>query len=380
MAGAAVLLLAVGLTAAGLAIRAGKANAPAKTTPPAAIPITAVHATVRDLPITRSGLGTVAPLNQVDVKVRIDGQLQHIAYREGQEVAAGDVLAQIDPRPYQAQLAQAQATLQKDQAQLASARTEEARASRLSATGAGTTQASDNAKAQVAINQALVLGDQAAVDTAKLNLEFTTIKAPIAGRIGLKQVNEGAVVHAADTTGLVSITQLHPIAVQFSLPQDELPALLAGQAQAPLAVSVESRDSSLHLADGRLSVIDSQVDPTTGMIKLKAEFANEDRALWPGALVTARVLLRTDSQAVVVPSISIQNGQNGPYVFVVKPDNTVAIAKVKVGPTVGDLTALASGVAAGDNVVLSGHSRLAQGTSVSVTQSDANAHVALEAQ
>jgi membrane fusion protein, multidrug efflux system len=372
------ILITLGIAGIGFWSRSGMAYAPAAAAITPAIPITAVHATVRDLPITRSGLGTVTPVSQVDVKVRADGQVQHIAFKEGQDVKAGDLLAQVDPRPYQAQLGQAEAVLQKDTAQLASSRTEEARASKLSATGAGTTQASDTAKAQVAINQALVLGDQAAVDTAKLNLNFATITAPVAGRLGLKQINEGAVVHASDATGLVTITQIRPISVQFSLPQDELPDLLAGQGKSPLLVSIDSRDGSRHLADGRLTVIDSQVDTATGTIKLKAEFDNDDRALWPGALVTARVIVRTDSKAVVVPSIAIQNGQDGPYLFVVKPDNTVAIAEVKTGPTVADVTALASGISAGDNVVLSGHSRLAQGTTVSTTQADAGSHIALE--
>jgi multidrug efflux system membrane fusion protein len=370
------ILITFGIAGIGFWSRIGMANAPAAAVTTPAIPITAVHATIRDLPITRSGLGTVTPLSQVDVKVRADGQMQHIAFKEGQDVKAGDLLAQIDPRPYQAQLGQAEAVLQKDTAQFASSRTEHARASTLSATGAGTTQATDTAKAQVAINQALVLGDQAAVDAAKLNLSFATITAPVAGRVGLKQINEGAVVHASDATGLVTITQIRPIAVQFSLPQDELPDLLSGQSKAPLPVSIDSRDGSRHLADGMLTVIDSQVDTTTGTIKLKAEFNNDDRALWPGALVTARVVMRMDNKAVVVPSIAIQNGQNGPYLFVVRPDKTVAITEVKTGPTVGDLTAVTSGISAGDNVVLSGHSRLTQGMAVSTTQADTTSHVA----
>lgn len=365
-----VALAAVGGAGYTLRVRGLSAKAPAVAAAPAVIPITAVHATNQDLPITRSGLGTVTALSQVDVKVRVDGQVQRIAFTEGQEVKAGDLLAQIDPRPYQAQLAQAQASLQKDMAQLANSRAEEARATRLTTVGAGTSQALDTAKAQVAINQALVLGDQAAVDTATLNLSFATITAPVAGRVGLKQVNEGAVVHAGDAAGLATITQMHPISVQFSLPQDELPDLVAGQAQAPLAVSVDSRDGSRHLADGKLTVIDSQVETTTGTIKLKAEFANDDRALWPGALVTARVIVRTDANAIVVPSLAVQNGQNGPYLFVVKPDSTVAVAQVKTGPTVGDVTAITSGIALGDNVVLSGQSRLTQGTRVSATQAD----------
>lgn len=349
------------------------------TSSPPIIPVTAIHAVKQDLPISRSGLGTVYPLNQVDVKVRVDGQVQKLNFSEGQNVNAGDVVAEIDPRPYRAQLAQAEAALQKDTAQLNSAKTEEVRASKLNSVGAGTSQASDNAKSQVAINQALLQGDQAAIDTAKLNLAFATVRAPIAGRVGLKQVNEGAIVRASDATGIVTVTQMHPIAVQFSLPQDELPDLLVGQAKRQLSVAIDSRDGSRHLADGKLTVIDSQVDTSTGTIRLKAEFDNGDNALWPGALVTARVVVRTDVNATVVPALAVQNGQKGPYVFLAKPDGTAAIANVVTGPTVGDVTALTSGVAPGDNVVLSGQSRLAQGAKIKVIQADGDTqHVALE--
>ena len=193
-------------------------------------------------------------------------------------------------------------------------------------------------------------------------------------------MNEGAIVHASDATGLVTITQMHPISVQFSLPQDDLPDLLTGQAKAPLPVSVDTRDSSRHLADGKLTVIDSQVDTSTGTIKVKAEFPNDDRALWPGELVTAHVLVRTDSKAVTVPAIAVQNGQNGPYVFAVQPDSTVKVVQVKTDPTVGDLTALTSGASSGDNIVLSGQSRLTQGTKVAVKQAaDTPQRIASEA-
>jgi multidrug efflux system membrane fusion protein len=362
--------LVVGL---GAGLMFGLRSAAKPATPPvaaAAIPVTAVRALVRDLSIERSGLGTVLPLNQVDVKVRADGQLQRIAFVEGQDIQAGDLLAEIDPRPYQAQLDFAQATLQKDLAQLASDRTEDARAAKLTMSGAGTGQTADKAKAQVAIMQATILGDQAAVDTAKINLSYTRIIAPIAGRVGLKQINEGAVIHASDATGLVTITQIHPISVQFSLPQDELSDLLAGQAKAPLPVTVHTRDGSRQLATGRLTVIDSQVDTLTGMIKLKAEFDNKDSGLWPGELVTARVIVRTDRNAIIVPSAAVQNGQNGPYVFVINASNKVALAKVKIGPTVGDVTALLSGLKPDENVVLSGQSRLTQATAVAVTQAE----------
>ena len=360
-------ILVVAAGAGALTLRQGD-TAPLAKIAAAPIPVTAAFASVRDLPIARAGLGTVLPLNQVDVKARVDGQIQRIFFSEGQEVKAGDVLAQIDPRAYAAQLAQAQATLQKDVAQLANARADEGRATKLTKSGAGTTQAADTARAQVAVMQATVDGDQAAVDTAKLNLSYATITAPISGRAGLKQVNEGALLHANDATGIVTITQIQPISVQFSLPQDDLPDLLTGQQSAPLPVAIDTRDRSKHLADGKLTVIDSQVDTTTGMVKLKAEFDNQDQALWPGELVTAQVTERIDRNALVVPSIAVQSGQKGPYLFVVTPNNTVKVAQVTVGQTVGDVTALRSGVAEGDNIVVSGQSRLTDGTSMQVTQ------------
>ncbi len=353
------------LGAGGKVMLEAKAGGPAAApAPPTAIPVTATKVLTRDLPIERSGLGTVTSLNAIDVKFRADGQLQNIAFTEGRDVNAGDVLAQIDRRPYEAQLAQAQAAYQKDQASLDNAKADEARAGKLNSSGAGTTQAIDTAKAQVAIFTAALAGDQAAIDTARLNLEFTTVKAPISGRVGLRQVDEGAIVHASDSTGVVSITQMAPISVRFSLPQDDLPALIAGQGQGDLSVTVYSRDGVQHLADGKLAVIDSQVDTSTGMIRLKAVFPNGDRALWPGELVTARILISTDRNATVVPAAAVQNGQNGAYVFIVKPDRTVAATPVTMGPTVGGYTALLSGVLPGQDIVLGGQSRLTDGSLV----------------
>ncbi|GLS20944.1 multidrug transporter [Labrys miyagiensis] len=368
------LVVAVGTLAVGgkafLGTRAGGSAPPAAK--PTAIPVTVAKVTIRDLPIERSGLGTVTSLNAIDVKFRADGQLQNISLQEGRDVQAGDVLAQIDRRPYEAQLAQAEAAYQKDTASLNNAKADEARANRLSQTGAGTMQAIDTARSQVAVLTAALAGDQAAIDAARLNLEFTTVKAPIAGRVGLRQIDEGAVVHASDSSGLVSITQMAPISVRFSLPQDDLPALLAGQAQRELAVAVDSRDGTRHLADGKLAVIDSQVDTSTGMIRLKAIFPNQDQALWPGELVTARILIRTDRNAVVVPSAAVQNGQNGSYIFIIKSDGSVAAAPVKTGPSVGDFTALLSGASPGQDAVLDGQSRLANGSLVSPREQPAD--------
>jgi multidrug efflux system membrane fusion protein len=330
--------------------------------------VTIQRVATRDLQIESAGLGTVMPLNTVDVKARVDGYLQSINFADGQEVKAGDVLAEIDPRPFQDQLAQAEAVLQRDNVQLASNQREEARANRLSTTGAGSSQATDLAKAQTAGSQASLAADEEAVDTAKLNLAFTKIVAPFEGRVGLRQVSQGALVHANDTVGIITVTQTHPIAVVFSLPQDVLPDLAPAQAKGALSVAVETRAGG-PLTTGKLTAIDNQIDPTTGMIKLKAVFDNANELLWAGELVTARVTVGTDSNASVVPSAAIQNGQKGAYLFVLKADSTVSIALVKVGPTVGDVTAILSGVKPGDDVVVSGQSRLAEGTKVNAKQS-----------
>jgi multidrug efflux system membrane fusion protein len=268
---------------------------------PAAIPITADLATTRDMPIWLSGIGSVQPINVVTVKVRVDGQLDRAAFTEGQDVHAGDVLAQIDPRPFQAQLNQALANQAKDKAQLANARLDLGRASKLATLGAGTSQNADTLKAQVAETDATVQADQAMVDTARLNLGFCTVTSPLTGRVGMRLVDPGAIVHASDPNGLVTVTQMQPIAVLFSLPQDDLAEILAGQARAEMPVAVETRDGGRHLADGRLVFIDSQVDPANGQVRLKANFANTDRSLWPGTFVTARVKVHTDRAATVVP-------------------------------------------------------------------------------
>jgi multidrug efflux system membrane fusion protein len=336
----------------------------------APVPVQTSKVEVRDLPVVRGGLGVVSPLTAVDVKVRVDGQLQHIAFVEGQDVKAGDILATIDPRPYAAAVAQAEADYDKELAQLDQAKIDEARAQKLTTTGSGTTQAAQTAAAQVKVMDATAASGKAALDTAKLNLEFATITAPISGRVGLRQQQEGGILRTTDATGVVTVTQMRHIAVEFTLTQDDLPGLIAGQAKGQLSVAAYSRDGAKHLADGKLSAIDSQVDSSTGMVKLKAVFANDDLTLWPGELVTANITLRTDPNSTVVPSSAIQNGQTGPYVFVVKPDNKVATASVSTGITYSGLTAITQGVSGGDIVVTSGQSRLTDGTLVSAQGSD----------
>jgi multidrug efflux system membrane fusion protein len=330
------------------------------------VPVIAGAASVRDVPVWLSGIGTVTPLNNVDVKVRVDGELQSVSFTEGQEVAAGQLLAEIDPRPYQAILAQAQATQQRDMAQLASAEQEAARAQKLASAGAGTAQNLDMARAQQAALKATLAADQAAIDSAQLNLSFTHIVSPLAGRVGMRQVDPGAIVHATDATGLVTVTEMAPIAVLFSVPQDELGEIASGQRSGPLPVAVDSRDGMQHIADGRLVFINSSVDQSNGEIELKAVFTNADRTLWPGEFVSARVLLRTDRNATVVPDQAVQTGQNGLYVYIVKPGNTVAAQEVTTGPEVAGFTEIRSGLVAGQKVVLDGQSRLAPGAHVTI--------------
>ena len=345
---------------------------------PTAIPVTTGKTDIRDLSIERSALGTVTALSTVTVRTKVDGQLLNLAVQEGQDVKAGDVLARIDPRPYEAELARAQSTLAKDSAQLIVAKADYDRASKLSSSGYGAVQIADTAKGQVAILEATIAGDQAAIDAAKLNLELATITAPASGRTGLKLVDEGSMLHVSDAAGLVTITKMKPIAVQFSLQQDDLPDLLASQNSGELTVAVDSRDGRQHLADGKITAIDSQVDQNTGMIKLKATFPNENLSLWPGELVTARVVTRTDRNVIAAPTSAILNGQSGPYVFVVKPDNKVATVSVEAGVTAGGFTALKSGLGPEQDIVVSGQSRLSDGASISAKNAKPNVASAAE--
>ena len=360
-------LIVLGGAIAGLNwVWSSKGTPPVTASGPAAVPVIAGTATARDLPVWLSGIGTVTPLNAVDVKVRVDGQLQSVAFTEGEEVAAGQVLAQIDPRPYQALLAQAQANRQRDLAQFANAQQEVARAGKLMNAGAGTSQNFDTMKAQQAALQATLDADQATIDSARLNLEFTRVVSPLAGRVGLRQIDPGSILHASDAAGLVTVTEMAPIAVLFSLPQDELDMVASGQRAGPLPVSVDTRDGSKHIADGHLVFINSSVDQTNGQIQLKAVFDNPDRALWPGEFVSARVLVRTDRNATAVPAQAVLTGENGLYVYVLKPDNTVDPQPVTAGPTVTGFTEIRSGLAPGRRVILDGQSRLAPGSHVTV--------------
>ncbi|UAK25790.1 efflux RND transporter periplasmic adaptor subunit [Sphingomonas nostoxanthinifaciens] len=364
LAGLALVALAVMLGMASLHRSGAGQNPPAAAAK--TVPVVAGRAATRDMAIRVTGIGSVTPINVVDVKARVDGQLMRIAYREGDEVPAGRLLAQIDPRPYEATLAQAVALRAKDDAQLVNARSDLARQATLSKAGAGTVQAYDAAKAQAGALQATVAQDDAAIRSAQLNLQYSRIVAPVAGRVGLKQVNLGAMVHASDTTGIVTVTQMAPISVIFTLPQDALAPVLAGQHGGQLPVSVYTRDGASHIVDGTLVFVGSSVDQTTGQFQLRANFANGDRMLWPGDFVSVRVLVRLDRGATVVPDQAVQTSETGRYVYTLTPGGVAEMRTVKAGASVDGFTEILAGLKPGDAIVVSGQSRLSPGAKVAV--------------
>ncbi len=330
------------------------------------VPVAVAKAEVRDLPILLNGLGSVEAFNTVAVKSRIDGQLIKVNVKEGQEVKQGELLAEIDPRPYEVQLSQTQATLFKDQAALRDARLNLERFQQLYKDGVIPKQQFDTQGSLEAQLDGAVRADQAQVDTVKLNLVYTRITAPVSGRIGLRQIDVGNIVHASDPNGLLVITQLQPIAVIFSLPQDNLQAVSQHMSKGRLAVDAYSRDDQTKIATGFLTTIDNQIDVTTGTGKLKAVFDNRDRSLWPNQFVNVHLLLEVKKNNIVVPSAAIQRGPQGTYVFVVKPDNTAEMRNVALSISQGNLTAISQGLKSGEAVVTDGQDKLQPGTKVAV--------------
>ncbi len=330
------------------------------------IPVGVAPAEVRDLPVYLNGLGSVEAFNTVVVKSRIDGQLVEVHFREGQEVEKGDLLAVIDPRPYQVALSQAEATLYKDKSALADAQLNAERFDGLFKQGIIPQQQNDTQKSLVGQLEGSVRSDQANVDNVKLNLVYTRITAPVGGRVGLRQVDVGNMVHAADANGLLVITQLHPIAVIFNLPEDNLGNVSQHMRKGTLGVEAYSRDDQTKLATGKLMTIDNQIDPTTGTGKLKAVFDNAERALWPNQFVNIHLLLEVRKNSTVVPAAAVQRGPQGTYVFVVKPDSTADMRKVTLGIAVGNFAAITNGITAGERVVTDGQDKLQPGTKVEV--------------
>lgn len=330
------------------------------------IPVGVALAEVRDLPVYINGLGSVEAFNTVVVKSRIDGQLVEVHFREGQEVEKGELLAVIDPRPYQVALSQAEATLYKDKSALADAQLNAARFDGLFKQGIIPQQQNDTQKSLVGQLEGSVRSDQANVDNVKLNLNYTRITAPVSGRVGLRQVDVGNMVHAADANGLLVITQLHPIAVIFNLPEDNLVNVSQHMRKGTLNAEAYSRDDQTKLATGKLQTIDNQIDLTTGTGKLKAVFSNTEGSLWPNQFVNIHLLLEVRKNSTVVPAAAVQRGPQGTYVFVVKPDSTVDMRKVTLGMSVGNISAITSGVASGEKVVTDGQDKLQAGSKVEV--------------
>jgi membrane fusion protein, multidrug efflux system len=336
------------------------------------IPVVVFAAEQKDVPIYLDGLGTVQAYNTVTVRAMVDGPLVKVNFVEGQDVKKGDLLAQIDPRTYQAALDQAAGKKAQDEAQLANARLDLARYQKLVANNYSSAQQADTARAQVAQLEAQVTQDQAQIDTARTQLGYTTIIAPLEGRTGMRQVDAGNIVHAADTTGMVMITQLHPISAMFTLPQQSLPAVanaMRGDAPKVLAYVQGAAGSPAGMLDtGVLAVLDNQVDPTTGTIKLKATFPNFGDRLWPGAFVGVQLQVDTAKDAVVVPSAAVQRGPRGAYVYVIDQNNTASRRNVTVGHEDAQGSIITEGVKPGDKVVIDGASRLSDATKVTVVQ------------
>ena len=305
-----------------------------------------------------TGLGTVQPTNMVTVRSRVDGQIEKVAFEEGQMVREGDLLVQIDPAPFQAALDQATAKLAQDEASLVNARQDLERTSVLSKQGNATLQLLDQRTANVASLTAQVQADRAAIDSAKVQLAYTTIRSPLTGRAGFRLVDPGNIVHANDQTGMLTITQLQPISVIFTAPEDQLAAINEELRSGPLKVSAYSSDGKKLLGEGELRLIDNQVDPASGTIRMKASFANADNALWPGLSVTTRLLMKTLHDAVVVPDAAVQRGPNGLYAYVVTPDNRAELRQLKVDRIEDGDALVAQGITAGERIVVSGHYRV----------------------
>jgi multidrug efflux system membrane fusion protein len=318
-----------------------------------------------DMPVTSSQLGTVTPLAMVIIKTQISGYLVQVAFREGQMVNKGDFLAQIDPRPYQVALEQAQAQLAKDQALLKNAQLDLQRYDTLVAQNSIAKQTRDTQVSLVAQYEATVKADQAQIDAQKLNLTYCRIISPVTGRVGLRQVDPGNYVQTSDPNGIVVVTQLQPISVIFTLPEDSLPEVMKRvRAGAALPVTAYDRTGSTELAEGKLDTVDNQIDTTTGTVKLRAVFDNRDEVLFPNQFVNVKLLVNTLHDADIVPASAIQRGAPGTFVYVVKPDRTVGVQEVRLGPTDRRRVAVLSGLEPGDNVVIDGTDRLRDGAKV----------------
>jgi membrane fusion protein, multidrug efflux system len=333
----------------------------------APVPVGVAPVQKGDMPVTLTGLGTVTPLATVTVKTQINGYLTEVAFQEGQMVKKGDFLAQIDPRPYQVALEQAQGQLAKDQALLKNAQLDLQRYNTLVAQNSIATQTRDTQISLVAQDQAAIKTDQAQVDAQKLNLVYAHIVSPVTGRVGLRQVDAGNYVQTSDANGIVVVTQLQPISVIFTLPEDNLPAVLKQlHAGGQLPVTAYDRTGATELGKGRLETVDNQIDTTTGTVKLRAIFDNEQEILFPNQFVNVQLLVDTLRDTNIVPTAAIQHGAPGAFVYVVKSDQTASVQKVKLGPGDGQRIAVLDGLQLGEKVVVDGSDRLREGAKVTL--------------
>ena len=370
----AAVLVAIFLAMRASSNQSAKAAAAKKAAASRAIPVAGVPAKTGDLPVYLTGLGTVTALNTVTVRSRVDGQLIRVPFQEGQLVHAGDLLAEIDPRPFQVQLMQAEGQKAKDEAALKNAKLDLARYEILVQQDSAPRQQLDTQAATVNQLEASIKSDQAQVESAKLNLTYCRITAPISGTVGLRLVDVGNMVHASDPNGLLVITQIQPITVVFTIPADQLPQVLRQKNSGnQLPVDAFDRDLKNRLASGSLLALDNQIDQTTGTVKIKAIFANENLALYANQFVNARLLVDTLRGVVLVPTAAIQRSPQSTFIFVVKPDSTVDMRTVEVQMTEGDESAIRKGIAPGETVVTDGVDKLQPGSKVALARPGAPA-------
>jgi multidrug efflux system membrane fusion protein len=359
-----------------VSIGCGKSNPSQAKAAPAlrATPVGVSEVRQRDVPIVLEGLGTVTAYNTVTIRSRVDGEIVKVNFREGQEVRAGDLLAIIDPRPFDVALQQAQATLARDQGQYDTARINAQRDETLAKEGIVAQQQADQSRALYEQFQGAVQMDNASIENAKLNLVYTRITAPVSGRIGLRLIDAGNIVHANDQNGMLVITQMEPIAVVFTLPEDNLPVVVGRMKTGVLPVDAFSRDDRTKIASGKLETIDNQIDTTTGTVRLKTVFDNKDRALWPNQFVNVHLQLETRKNAIVAPASAVQRGpQNSTFAYVVGGDSTVQVRTIQVELTQGHTALIASGLQPGDRVVTDGQEKLQAGMKVEPQAAQRNA-------
>ena len=370
--------VAVLLTAAGAAVRRDHSRAAISAPPPVSPAVPVVAGVVRqgDVPIFLAGLGTVRAYNTVTIHTQVQGEIEQILFKEGRTVHKGDLLAQIDPRTFEAQLDQATAAKERDQAQLANERKNLDRFIKLG--DFASKQTVDNQRALVAQLRAAVASDQGAIDNARTMLSYTRITSPIDGVTGIRQVDQGNIVHPTDPTGIVVVTQVEPITVIFTLPENDLARVQQRMSEGPLSVVADSQDDTMRLAQGRLELIDNQIDQTTATARLKAVFANHAHRLWPGEFVNIHLQLDTRPDGLTVPASVVLRGPHGTYAYVIKPDQTVETRPIKVAQIVGGRALIDRGLAAGEQIVVDGQSKLQPGDRVRILHGTAAAEAAAQ--